>query len=94
MCLRFFRFSHFAVCFNICCLFQYMFPVLGTVIQCDTCCGSIVLSTVAFVFLLLWWYFDFERHGREGIGCIVVCLVEALSFLWVLNSERHCVMLV
>ena len=87
MCLRFFRFSHFVVCFNICCLFQYMLSILGSAIQCDTCCGSTV-------FQLLWWYFDFERHGREGIGCIVVCLVEALSFLWVLNSERHCVMLV
>ena len=35
--------------FSLCCLFQYMLSVLGSVIQCDTCCGSIVLATVAFL---------------------------------------------
>ena len=34
---------------SLCCLFQYMMTVLGMVIQCESCCGSIVLGTVVFL---------------------------------------------
>ena len=75
MCLRFFRFSHFTVSFNICCLFQYMFSILGTVIQCDTCCGSIVLSTVAFL------CFNY-CGGTFILKGMAVKALDALSYVW------------
>ena len=75
MCLRFFRFPLCAVCFNICCLFQYMLSVLGTVIQCDTCCGSIVLSTVAF---LCFYYCG----GTLILKGMAVKVLDALSYVW------------
>ena len=71
-----------------------MMFVLGTVIQCDTCCGSIVLSTVAFLcFNYCGGTLILKGMAVKALDALS-CFVEALSFLWVLNSERHCVMLV
>ena len=81
--------------FSLCCLFQYMLSVLGAVIQCDTCCGSIVLSTVAFLcFNYCGGTLILKGMAVKVLDALVVCLAEVLCFLWVLNSERHCVMLV
>ena len=75
MCLRFFRFSHFVVCFNIGCLFQYMLSVLGTVIQCESGCGSIVLAMVAFLCS--------NYCGGTFIGKgMAVKVLDALSYVW------------
>ena len=64
--------------FSLCCLFQYMLSVLGTVIQCDTCCGSIVLVTVAF---LCTNYCG----GALILKGLAVKVLDALSYVW----QRH-----
>ena len=72
MCLRFFRFSLCAVCFN-------MMFVLGTVIQCESCCGSIVLVTIVFLCS--------NYCGGTLIGKgTAVKVVDVLSYVW----QRRC----
>ena len=61
--------------FSLCCLFQYMLSVLGTVIQCDTCCGSIVLSAVAFL------CFNY-CGGTLILKGMAVKALDALSYVW------------
>ena len=52
-----------------------MLSVLGTVIQCDTCCGSIVLSTVAFL------CFNY-CGGTLILKGMAVKALDALSYVW------------
>ena len=61
--------------FSLCCLFQYMMSVLGTVIQCESCCGSIVLAAVVFLCS--------NYCGGTLIGKgTTVGVVDALSYVW------------
>ena len=52
-----------------------MLSVLGTVIQCDTYCGSIVLSTVAF---LCFYYCG----GTLILKGMAVKALDALLYVW------------
>ena len=61
--------------FSLCCLFQYMLSVLGTVIQCESCCGSIVLVTVAFLC-------SNYCGGALILKGIAVKVLDALSYVW------------
>ena len=61
--------------FSLCCLFQYMLSVLGTIIQCESCCGSIVLVTVVFLC-------SNYCGGALILKGIAVKVLDALSYVW------------
>ena len=61
--------------FSLCCLFQYMMFVIGTIIQCESCCGSIVLATVAFL------CFNY-CGGTLILKGMAVKALDALSYVW------------
>ena len=61
--------------FSLCCLFQYMLSLLGTIIYCESCCGSIVLVTIAFLC-------SNYCGGALILKGIAVKVLDALLYVW------------